>query len=325
MPQWAYETAETVVSTIRRHLAPALLGLAASDRWGLQRRMQEVIGRGPSPGQPIAKAALDIAVHDLCARTAGLPLRCLLGGALERRTVHLSFTVTAHDAAAAAEQVRAARRHGYRHFNFKVAVAPDTDREVAEAVREAGGPDAFCWADANQGCSLPSALRLADGLAEAGINLFEQPFPADRPHLLAQLRGRCRVPLAVDEASVGAADFFTYAREGLVDYLVLKLTRSAGIWPSLQQLAIAEAAGLPFVVSGLTDGLLGRAAACQVAAAYGGEGPAALNGGQFLDETPLYAAARIESGGSVQLPDTAGLGIEPEEELVREVLDPELS
>lgn len=44
--------------------------------------------------------------------------------------------------------------------------------------------------------------------------------------------------------------------EGLVDYLVVKVTRSGGLWPSLQQLAVAAAAGLPFLVSGLTDSFL---------------------------------------------------------------------
>src|SRR5439155_815107 len=102
------------------------------------------------------------------------------------------------------------------------------------------------------------------------------PMAADRLHLLRQLRQGCPLPLAVDEASVGPADFFAYAAEGLVDYLVVKVTRSGGIWPTLQQIGTAEAAGLPLLVSGLTDSLLTRVAVCQVALVYGFEGPAAL-------------------------------------------------
>ena len=92
VPQWSYETLQTVETTIRDHLAPALLGLPVADRWGLHRRMQETIGRGPSTGQPIAKAALDLAVHDLCARAAGMSLRTFLGGADARASVELSYT-----------------------------------------------------------------------------------------------------------------------------------------------------------------------------------------------------------------------------------------
>lgn len=313
MPQWSYETVESVTGTIRRHLAPALLGMEVSDRFDAQRRMQAAIGRGPSPGQPIAKAAVDVALHDLCARRAGLPLRSFLGGSAERRDVGISFTVTAHEAAEAATQVTDARGAGFTHFNFKVAVSAAGDLEVARAVCHSAGPDAFVWADANQGCSLPGALALAGGLADAGVDLFEQPFPADRPLLLERLRAHCRVPIAVDEATVGAPDFFTYASRGLVDYLVVKITRSGGIWPTLQQLAVADAAGLPFVTSGLTDGLLTRVAACQVVAAFGGTTPAALNGGQFLDDSELYPARDgIERPGEVRLPDTPGIGVEPD-------------
>ena len=58
MPQWAYETAESVATSIRHYLAPALLGHEITDRWGLHKRMHSVIGRGPSTGAPIAKAAV---------------------------------------------------------------------------------------------------------------------------------------------------------------------------------------------------------------------------------------------------------------------------
>jgi len=92
-----------------------------------------------STGQPIAKAALDMAVHDLNARAVGLPLRCYLGGSPDRATVALSHTVTAHDAAAAADEVAAARVAGFRHHNVKVAVVPETDLAVALAVRAAAG------------------------------------------------------------------------------------------------------------------------------------------------------------------------------------------
>src|SRR5207253_9256198 len=134
------------------------------------------------------------------------------------------------------------------------------------------------------------ARRILGEFARAGVDVLEQPMSADRLHLLRQLRQGCSLPLAVDEASVGPADFFAYAAEGLVDYLVVKLTRSAGIWPTLQQIATAESAGLPLLVSGLTDSLLTKVAACQVALVYGFEGTAALHGRQIVDESALFPA-----------------------------------
>jgi muconate cycloisomerase len=94
----------------------------------------------------------------------------------------------------------------------------------------------------------------------------------------------------------------------------LKLTRSGGLFPSRDQWGLARAAGLPMLVSGLTDSLLTKLAACQFAAAFGCSGPAALNGSQFTDEDELFPTkSTIESGGTVTLPATAGLGVEPDE------------
>jgi L-alanine-DL-glutamate epimerase-like enolase superfamily enzyme len=315
MPQWSYETAESMVTTIRNYLAPAILGQEITDRWGLHKRMHNAVGRGPSTGFPIAKAAVDMAVHDLCARSVGLPLRCYLGGPQDCATVELSYTLISHDVETVRKEIQEARAKGFRHFNFKVAMAPETDVAVAKAIREEAGPEAFVWADANQGFQPHEALVAARGFAEAGINVLEQPFPADQQQLMRRLRCQCPVPLAVDEASVSPADFFHYAAEGLIDYLVVKVTRSGGIWPSLQQIAVAEAAGLPLLVSGLTDGLLTKLAVCQLTAAFGYRGPAALNGSQFIDESLLYPGkAEREFSGTVHLGEQIGIGVHPDQQ-----------
>jgi L-alanine-DL-glutamate epimerase-like enolase superfamily enzyme len=318
MPQWSYETVESMVTTIRGYLATAIIGQEITDRWGLHKRMHNAVGRGPSTGFPIAKAAVDMAVHDLCARSVGLPLRCYLGGRQEGAVVELSYTLTLHEVEAVRKEVREAREKGFRHFNFKVAMTPETDVALAKVIREAAGPDAFVWADANQGFQPHEALAAARGFADAGVNVLEQPFPADQLQLMRRLRRQCPVPLAVDEASVSPADFFHYAAEGLVDYLVVKVTRSGGLWPSLQQIAVAEAAGLPLLVSGLTDGFLTKLAVCQLAAAFGYRGPAALNGSQFVDESLLYPGKpEREFNGAVHLGEQIGIGVHPD----RQALD----
>lgn len=325
MPQWSYETVESATTTIRQYLAPALLGQEITDRWGLHRRMHSVTGRGPSTGFPIAKAAVDMALHDLCACNVNLPLRAYLGGNSAPRTIPLSYTVTAHEAEAAQIEVHDALQSGFRHFNFKVAVTPETDIAVARAIRHAAGPDAFVWADANQGFKPHEALVVARGLADAGVNILEQPFPADQFQLMRSLRQQCPLPLAVDEASVSPADFFHYASEGLVDYLVVKVTRSGGLWPSLLQIAVALSAGLPLLVSGLTDSFLTKLAVCQLAAAFDFQGPAALNGSQFVDESALYPGkSLIEFDGSVHLGEQVGIGIQPDQQALEHFLAKDL-
>jgi muconate cycloisomerase len=308
MPQWSYETVESITTAIRRYLAPAILGQEIMDRGGLHRRMHSVVGRGPSTGFPIAKAAVDMALHDLAARSAGLPLRGYLGGSSANNTIALSYTVTAHDVETARKEVEGALEQGFRHFNFKAAVAPETDLALAKAIRQTAGQDAFVWADANQGFQPHEALRVARGFADVGVNVLEQPFPADQLQLMRRLRNQCPIPLAVDEASVSPADFFHYAAEGLVDYLIVKVTT-------------AQAAGLPFLVSGLTDSLLTKLAACQLAATFGHAGPAALNGSQFIDESALYPnKSQYELNGMVQLGEQSGIGVQPDQQRIEQLL-----
>src|SRR5687767_3247947 len=122
VPSWSYETLETVTTTLRRYLTPAVIGLPITDRHQLHRRMFRAIGRGPSPGQPIAKCALDMAIHDLCARAAHLPLRAYLGGSPNPHTISLSYTVTPHTPQEATQDVSDALSAGYLHFNFKAAL-----------------------------------------------------------------------------------------------------------------------------------------------------------------------------------------------------------
>jgi len=317
-PSWNYETADSILTTVRHFLAPEILGMPASNRSGLHARMRAVIGLGPSTGMPVAKATLDVALHDLAARAAGLTLRAYLGGDDADNEVELSWTVTAHDPAEARDDVAAAREAGFRHANFKVAVEPRADVEVAAAIRQAAGPDAFVWADANQGLALHEARLLAERLRAVGTDVLEQPLRADLSHQMGVLRQTTLLPLAADESTVSPADFLRLAAVGAVDYLVVKVTRSGGLWPTMQQIAVAEAAGLPLLVSGLTDCMITKMAACSAAAAVGFHGPAAMNGSQFLDDSAIFPdKAAVEFKGLVRLSNEPGLGIVPDEAAVR--------
>lgn len=315
VPGWSYETLETVTTILRNYLAPAVLGIQIDDRWKLHQTFHRILGRGPSDGQPIARAALDIAVHDAAAKSCGKSLRAYLGGGDERRTLPLSFTMLAHDAEQARQEMAEAKAEGFLHYNFKAGWSPQEDVAVAKVAREQGGDDAFVWADANQGLRPATMRQTATGLLEVGANVLEQPVAADQLPLMKALRTSTQLPLAVDEASVGPSDFLRYVEAGLVDYLVVKVTRTGGLWPSAQQLAIAQAAGLDFLVSGLTDGLLTKLAAAQLAAAFGYRGPLALNGSQFTDETELFPQkAELENNGHLHLNNAPGLGVSPNEE-----------
>ncbi len=318
-PQWSYETPESLVSTLRQHLAPAVKGLCIWDRQQLHERMHAAVGRGPSTGMPLAKAALDMAVHDLCARAAGLPLRAFLGGTTESTEMPLGWTVAVKDAEAGREEIQEAVAQGFRHFNFKVHGDFERDKTLIRMAQTHIPAEGFIWTDANQSLPFTQVVRLARMLEEEQVAVIEQPLAADQMHLMKRLRAMTALPLAVDESCVSPGDFFHYAAEGLVDYYVIKLTRSGGIWPTLLQLGTACSAGYGLLVSGLSDSMVTKVAACQTAAAYGYKDPAALNGSQFMDDSILFPTkSKVEHDGSIHMDDTPGIGIEPDEDALRQ-------
>ena len=119
---------------------------------------------------------------------------------------------------------------------------------------------AFCGRTPTRASDITGAKYVARAFEEIGVGILEQPLPADQFSAMTELRRATRIALAVDEASVSPGDFLNYAwpREWSI-ILIIKVTRSGGLWPSLQQIAIAQAAGLPMLVSGLTDQALHQA------------------------------------------------------------------
>jgi muconate cycloisomerase len=87
--RWSAETVESCVSSIREYLAPALIGHDVFDIAGAHAKMSVELASGLDPGQPIAKCALDVALHDLVCRKLGIPLQAWLGDRSRGWYLHL--------------------------------------------------------------------------------------------------------------------------------------------------------------------------------------------------------------------------------------------
>lgn len=313
IPSWSPETLESVLGAIGGHLGPAVVGRDPADLAGLHAAMDAAIAPGRARGMPIAKAAIDLAAHDLLGRALGVPLWVLLGRR-GRTEITLSYTVLGGDPVAAVRQGQAA---GFRHFNVKVGGAAGlaADVELVTRVR-AAAPGAFVWADANGGYPPHLVLEAARRLRAAGADLLEQPLP---PGLLLRSRELVAagvLPIALDEALTSPADLAEAAAGRALDCLVCKVTRSGGLWPSRVMAELAEAHGLGLLASGLTDGGLALAANVALAGAFGIDRPCALNGPQLLAADILERPLR-QQGDRIELPTAPGLGVEVDPERVR--------
>ena len=313
-PRWTYETAETIVSTLKKYLAPAVIGLEAWDLDGVHSAMDRAINPGVTMGSPLAKSALDVALHDALARRRGVPL-CELLGRRRRTAFDLTWMITTLNPSDAERLAKEGLDAGYTCFECKVGMHGEPgDLELVRRTRAAIG-ERTLLVDANRGYRVDAAIRQAKRFETLGIALFEQPLNGLNLSGYRRLVDSTTTPIGIDETLRSLGDLLEYIRHDALHVAVAKVQRNGGFWYSRQLCEIAEAAGLGLSLSGLTETDLGLAAGMHLAAAFD-INPLQLNGPQFIDTT--FLSQRVwKGGGRVTLPSGPGLGVEVDEAYVR--------
>lgn len=316
VPAWSYETPESVTSTIESYLAPVVIGRSPFDLDGIHHAMRQAIASSFSIGAPIAKAGIDLALHDLMGKLSRRSVPELWGRAASQR-ITISWTVNARSMQEVEESVDEGRSKGYRHFNVKVGPDPKFDLEMCAYVKKTV-PETFLWLDANGGYDLATALRLAPKFAAIGADVWEQPIAPNRLTGLRELKKQGALPIIFDEGVVSSVELVEFIRLGLLDGVAMKPARTAGLMDARRQVEILEDAGLLFLGSGLTDPDVSLAASLQLFGAYQLKYPAALNGLQFLASSYLKKPFELK-GGTLEVPTGPGLGVEVDESKLRKV------
>jgi L-alanine-DL-glutamate epimerase-like enolase superfamily enzyme len=260
-------------------------GLAAASA-----RMDDAIA-----GHGAAKCALDIALHDLAAQVAGVPLHAFLG--LSSDIPPTDFTLGIDEPAVVAERARRAA-----HFPaLKIKVGGSADVATLEAVRAVyDGP---IRVDANTGWSPPDARALLPDLVRLGVELVEQPFPARRLDWLADLQAATDLPIVADESAVRIDDLDGLV--GVVAAVNVKLAKCGGVGPAVRMLARARELGLRTFLGCMEETSVGIAASAAVASLAEWVD---LDGNLLLADDPVEG---LELGQDCRwrLPDRSGLGV----------------
>lgn len=311
LPSWSYETVEAIVAAIRNYFAPRLIGLDPFQLLTAHRRMYEALTPAVSNGQPFARSAVDIALHDLMGQIAGVPLHALLGGRL-RESVELTYALSIADPETMAQA--AASFPFCSAFKIKLA-GDETDIARIEAIARAA-PEATLWLDANQSYVPARAAALTRRVAQMPrVFCLEQPVRSIDWFGMQQVREKGGVPLAIDE---GAFSMFDVARMAVLrcaDLMVLKVCKSGGLRECLRSAAVAEAHGIGLLGSGLTESGVGLAASVHLFSTLETLLPPELNGPEFLED--LMVTGLEVDGATVKVPDAPGLGVQVNEETIR--------
>ena len=300
---WTYETTETVETTLEHYLAPAVLGGDASDLADVHARMERAIRPSFSVGQPLAKAAIDLACYDLWGKKTGRSVCDLLGGR-HIEEVKLSWTVNATTLEKAEQQLDQGRAAGYDSFNVKIGPpqTPGYDVELIHVVRKFE-PRGFHWADANTSYDLSIAKQMAAKLADAGFRALESPLPPNRIRDYQALKRYAALPTLMDEGIVSPVEAEEFAALGMLDGIAMKVARCGGLWHASRIVQMLKERELLVFASGLTDPELSLAASLHLFSFARLERPAALNG-------PQYLAGHRARSDRVRVPTGPGLGME---------------
>lgn len=321
IPRWSYETIESVTTTLRRYLAPVLIGHDPLDLDGIHTVMNQCIAPSFSTGQPICKAGIDLALHDLVGK---LQNKSIAQGWKRPagKPITLSWTLNPKTLEDVEPLIAQGRAQGYEHFNVKVAPDLKFDLALCRLVKRLV-PNGFLWADANGGYDEATALEAAPKLADIGVPVLEQPLPANRLGGYQRLKQQGALPIIMDESIVSSVELEEFIRLGLLDGVAMKPARCGGLAESRRQIEILRDKGLMFLGSGLTDPDLSLAASLILYGAFDLKYPAALNGPQFLTGSILKKPLQPQ-GGRIEVPTGHGLGVEVDEEKLQSMLTREI-
>jgi len=259
--------------------------------------LEEILAALP-PGSQAARAAVDIALHDLVGKKLGIPLYRLFGLNPDSAPP-TSFTI----GIGTAEEVQAKAREAAKQFPIlKLKLDGDHHLDLVRSVRAV--TDARLVADANCGWTVDQALQLIPALADLGLEWIEQPLPEEDLDGMRRIREASPIPLFADEPVRTARDIPRLA--GSVDGVNIKVMKAGGLREALRMIAVARAHDLQVMLGCMVETSVGITAAAHLAPLVDW---ADLDGNLNLTRDP-FVGMRTEQGRLV-LPHGPGLGVAP--------------
>ena len=246
------ETASTMNESLKT-LVKGLKGYEFHQPHEVADRMDKLV-----PGNPSAKAALDMAVYDLAAQVAGLPLCRYLGGARDRMTTDMTIGIM--PTPQAVEHARRWMQDGFRSLKVKVGTDPQADLERLTAIRNTVGPHVELRVDGNEGYTWGQALSFARAARDLNVAFFEQPVSASDFEGMRVLAESSPIPIMADEMVLTPEDAKKVRWGNAARAVNLKLMKHGGIARALEVDTICSSAGYPTMVGCMSEPHLSIAA-----------------------------------------------------------------
>jgi L-alanine-DL-glutamate epimerase-like enolase superfamily enzyme len=310
-PTMTGETTDSMLAAVH-YLAPALKGRAGDDVAGALVAMNSRMY-----GNHGAKAAIEIALHDLIGRATGRPVHALLGEK-RRNRVSIMGVLGGGDLDGDLRDAAKKKTDGFAAYKIKVGIdTPAQDAERTRAICKTLGAGCLISADANQGYELTQAIAYVRAVAGAGLDFFEQPVPADDLAAMATVAAATDIAIGADEGIHSVDDIERHHERKAARGVSLKTIKLGGLRGVVEAGRLCDRLGMAVNLACKTgESSIACAAALHIAAVIPNVdwGVTLTHGG--LAEDVTRQPIRIDKGHADIL-ERPGLGIEVDEDRVR--------
>jgi len=299
-PKVTGEAAGNTLKIFDKEVRPYLIG---KDVYAYARILDWL--KSTQPKQPALRAMVDMALHDIIAQKAGVPLYKLLGGF--RDSIPTSITIGIMPVKSTLVFAEDYIKKGFKILKIKGGndVLEDVERLVR--VREVVGRYVKIRFDANQGYSLKDSLSFLKGVENIDIELFEQPTKKNDFEMLKIITQKSDLPVMADESLISLRDAFYLSRDQCTDLINIKLLKTGGILDAMHVNSVARAARIGAMVGCMDESALGIAAGLHFALSRPNIQYADLDGHLDIKDDPFEGMLKINDGELLP-PETNGLG-----------------
>ncbi len=200
---------------------------------------------------PTVKSAFDMALYDLSAKNAELPLYRFLGGA--KRIVETDMTIGIGTPEEMSDLALKYKLQGATILKIKLGKAPSEDLKRIRQIRKAVGESMIIRIDANQGWSFEEAVKCLNEMQNLNIEFCEQPMRTWYDDQLTELRAQTSIKIMADESCYNHHDARKLIKSDSCDYINIKFAKSGGIYEGLEIHQTAEQAGIPCMIGSMLE------------------------------------------------------------------------
>ena len=253
------------------------------------------------------KSAFDMALYDIAAQHARLPLYQFIGGT-NNKTIITDYTVSIGDPEKMAADAVKIKAQGYPAIKVKLGKHGPTDVERMKAIRAAVGNDIPLRIDANQGWQVQEAIDTLQALAPLNIQHCEEPIARWNYMQLPLVKAQSPIPIMADECCGDDHDAARLIDLKACDYMNIKLGKSGGLFKALKIARLAEAAGLHLQVGAMLESRLAMTAFAHFALSSDNIVHYDFDTALMFAEDPVTGGILYEKNGVIKVPEAIGLG-----------------